>query len=129
MFGKLLFLFLAVPLVEIALFIEIGARIGTLTTLLIIFCTAILGAMLARHEGLKTWWRIQERLRSGQLPDEELLDGLLILLAGALLLTPGFLTDAVGLLLLYQGSRQPLKRWLQARLRRRLQVQYWEWYP
>ena len=126
MLAKLLVAFISVPLVEIVLFIEIGSRIGTWTTLLIVALTAIIGASMAHREGLKTWWRIQEKFYSGVMPDEELLDGLLILIAGALLLTPGFLTDAVGFLLLHPGTRQVGKRWLRRRFRQRFQIHYRE---
>jgi UPF0716 protein FxsA len=126
MLAKLLITFISVPLIEIVLFIEIGSRIGTWTTLLIVALTAILGASMAHQEGLKTWWRIQEKLYSGVMPDEELLDGLFILIAGALLLTPGFLTDAVGFLLLHAGVRQAVKRWLRRRLGQRFQIHYRE---
>jgi UPF0716 protein FxsA len=127
MLAKLLLGFILVPLVEIMLFIEIGSRIGTWTTLLIIAVVAVLGAVLVRREGLKTWWRIQDKLLSGQMPNEELLDGLLVLVAGALLLTPGFFTDAVGFLLLLPPGRQMVKRWLRRRFSQRLQIQYREW--
>ncbi|MGQ4810000.1 hypothetical protein NKDENANG_03443 [Candidatus Entotheonellaceae bacterium PAL068K] len=127
MLVKLLSVFIAVPLIEIILFIEIGSRLGTWTTLLVIAVTAILGASLAHREGVKTWWRLQERLYRGLMPDEELLDGLLILIAGAVLLTPGFLTDAAGFLLLYSGTRQGVKRWLRHRFSQRLQRHYRDW--
>lgn len=127
MLAKLFLMFLIVPLIELVLFIEIGSRIGTWMTLLIIAGTAILGASLARQEGLKTWWRIQDKLSRGTMPDEELLDALMILVAAAVLLTPGFLTDAVGFLLLYPGTRQAIKRWLQRKFNRRLQVHYRDW--
>ena len=126
MLAKLLFVFISVPLVEIVLFIEIGSRIGTWTTLLIVALTAVLGASMAHREGLKACWRIQKKLYSGCMPDEELLDGLLVLVAGALLLTPGFLTDAVGFLLLYPRSRQAVQRWLRYRFSRRFQIDYRE---
>jgi UPF0716 protein FxsA len=127
MLARLLLAFTIVPLVEIVLFIEIGSRIGTWTTLLIIALTAVLGATLAHREGLKTWWRIQDRLASGQMPGEELLDGVLVLIAGALLLTPGFLTDAIGFVMLFPVTRQVIKRWLRRRLTQRLRLQYREW--
>ena len=127
MLAKLLLVFLTVPLVEIMLFIEIGSRIGTWMTLLIVVLTAMLGASLAHREGLKTWWRLQEKLSQGHLPNEELLDGALVLLAGALLLTPGFLTDTLGILLLYTKTRQVIKRWLRRRLTRRWRMQYRQW--
>jgi UPF0716 protein FxsA len=124
---KLLLLFVIVPLIEIMLFIEIGSRIGTWMTLLIVAGTAIVGASLAHQEGLKTWWRIQDKLSSGILPDTELLDALLILIAGLALITPGFLTDTIGFLLLYPSTRQALKRWLRRQLSQRLQVHDREW--
>jgi len=86
----------------------------------------VLGASLTHHEGLKTWWRLQQKLASGALPDEELLDGILILVAGATLLTPGFLTDAIGFTLLYSGTRRIIKRWLRRKFSRSLNVEYRE---
>ena len=127
MLPKLLLAFISVPLVEIMLFIEIGSRIGTWTTLLIVALTAVIGASIAHREGLKTWWRMQEKLYSGQMPDEELLDGLLVLIAGALLLTPGFLTDTVGFLVLYPRARQVLKRWLRQKFSQRFQMHQRDW--
>ena len=127
MFAKLLLVFITVPLLEIVLFIEIGRRIGTLMTLLIVALTAILGAILAHREGLKAWWRIQDRLYQGAMPDDELLDGVLILIAGALLLTPGFLTDAIGFLLLYPGTRRSVKSRLRHKFSQRYQIHYRKW--
>lgn len=127
MFAKLLLIFIMVPLLEIVLFIEIGRRIGTLMTLLIVALTAILGAVLAHREGLKAWWRIQDKLYQGAMPDEELLDGVLILIAGALLLTPGFLTDAIGFSLLFPGTRRPVKSWLRHKFGQRYQIHYRKW--
>ena len=96
MLVKLLLLFIALPLAEIVLLIEIGSRIGTLATLAILVLTAVLGASLAYREGLKVLWRIQQKMAQGIMPDEELIDGVLILAAGIVLLTPGLLTDAAG---------------------------------
>ena len=127
MLAKLFLLFLIVPIIEIVLFIEIGSRIGTPATLLIVVITAILGASLAHREGLKTWWRMQSKLASGSMPDEELLDALMILVAGAVLLTPGFLTDAVGFLLLYPGTRRGIKQWARRKIGQRIQVSHREW--
>lgn len=127
MFAKLLLIFITVPLLEIVLFIEIGRRIGTLMTLLIVALTAILGAVLAHREGLKAWWHIQDKLYQGAMPNEELLDGVLILIAGALLLTPGFLTDAIGFMLLYSGTRRPVKSWMRHKFSQRYQIHYRKW--
>ena len=122
MLARLLALFIALPLAEIVLLIEIGSRIGTLATLAILVLTAVLGAFLAHREGLKVLWRIREKMAQGVMPDEELIDGALILAAGIVLLTPGLLTDAAGVLLLVPGSRQALKRWLRDRFGRRIRV-------
>ena len=127
MLTKLLLLFITIPLIEIMLFIEIGSRLGTWMTLLIVAGTAIVGASLAHQEGLKTWWRIQDKLSSGILPDTELIDALLILIAGITLLTPGFLTDAIGFFLLYPGTRRAVRRWLRRQLSQRLQVHDRDW--
>ena len=127
MLATLFLAFLAIPLIEIVLFIEVGSRIGTWMTLSIVAGTALLGASLARHEGLKTWWRIQDKLASGRMPDAELLEAVVVLLAGVLLLTPGFLTDALGFLLLYPGTRQMMTRWLKRRLSQRLQIYHRKW--
>ena len=122
MLVKLLGLFVALPLAEIVLLIEIGSRLGTLATLAILVLTAVLGAFLAHREGLKVLWRIQEKMAQGIMPDAEMIDGVLILVAGVVLLTPGLLTDAAGLLLLVPGSRAALKRWLRDRFSQRLRV-------
>ena len=127
MLPKLLALFVTIPLLEIVVLLEVGARLGTLTTILILVGTAVGGATLAHREGLKTLWRLQEKMAHGIMPEEELLDGLLILIAGVLLLTPGLLTDAMGVLLLMPVSRQGVKRWLRVRLGQRLQMQQRLW--
>jgi UPF0716 protein FxsA len=127
MLAKLILLFTVIPLVEIILLIEIGSRLGTGVTLLLLLGTALLGAALARHEGLKTLWRVQTKLANGMMPDEELLDGLLILVAGVMLLAPGLLTDVLGVVLLIPGSRRVIKRWLRHFFRQRLQAQYRSW--
>jgi UPF0716 protein FxsA len=113
--------------VELILLIEIGSRLGTVVTLLLLLGTALLGAALARHEGLKTLRRVQTKLADGIMPDEELLDGVLILVAGVMLLTPGFLTDVLGVFLLIPGSRLVVKRWVRRFFRQRLQMQHRSW--
>ncbi len=115
----LLFLFLAVPLVEIYLLIEVGSRIGALPTVALVVGTAVLGAALLRHQGLATLGRARSSLDQGELPAVELLEGVALLLGGALLLTPGFVTDAFGFLCLVPA----LRRALIARLAQRLIVE------
>jgi UPF0716 protein FxsA len=115
---RLLLLFTTVPLVELALLLWIGARIGVLPTVALILGTGVAGASLARLQGLATWRRFQAALAAGRLPGSELLEGLLILVAGALLLTPGILTDAAGFLLLVP----PARRWIVSRAEVRLRA-------
>lgn len=109
-----LLLFITVPIVEIALFIQVGGLIGVWPTIAIVVLTAILGTALLRHQGLGTLRRVQESLEQNRLPVQEMFDGLCLLLAGALLLTPGFFTDAVGLLLFVP----PLRAWAAAAIGR-----------
>ncbi len=106
---RLLLLFVVVPAVELALLIEIGSVIGTANTFAIIVATGIAGSWLARTQGLSVWRRFQERLASGAMPGNELVDGLIVLISGALLLTPGVLTDVVGLLGLIPPSRHVIR--------------------
>lgn len=122
MLGRLILLFTLVPFVELALLIWIGRRIGPLPTFALVVATGVLGASLARHQGLATWARFRRALEQGRLPGTELVEGLLILIAGAVLLTPGVLTDLVGFLLLTPPARRFLVRWAEPRLRARVQV-------
>jgi len=120
MLGPLILLFITVPLVELALLIWVGERLGTLTTVALVIGTGILGASLARFEGLATLRRFQTRLAQGELPHQDIIDGLLILLAGAVLLTPGLLTDTVGFLLLVPPVRAAVRRAIARRLAARV---------
>jgi len=119
--GKLLFLFIAVPAVELVLLIKLGGLIGLLATVAIIFFTGALGATLARWQGLSVLRQIQTQMAQGRLPTNALFDGVIILLAGALLLTPGFLTDIVGFLSLVPGVRNMIKRTIQKRFEKSIQ--------
>ena len=114
---KLFLAFTLIPLVEIYLLIKLGQNFGAITSILLVIFTGILGAYLAKMEGLRTLFRLQETLREGVMPGEELLDALLIALAGLVLITPGFITDAVGFLLLVPFTRMLVKNWLKERLR------------
>jgi len=124
MFGRLLLLFIAVPLLELMILIDIGRVIGTGATLLLIVCTGVLGAYLARREGFRTLAAIRLKIRDGQLPADEMLDGLIILIAGAVLLTPGIITDLFGFLLLFSPARRRFREWLKERFSRHIAVQY-----
>ncbi len=111
-------LFIIIPAVELVLLIEVGKRIGTMPTLGLIVATGVIGATLARHQGLAVMSRLRGEVGAGRLPTDALIDGALILVAGALLVTPGVLTDAVGFLLLIPLTRMALKRHLRTRFQR-----------
>ena len=112
MLFRLFIAFTLIPVIEIYLFIKVGGAIGALNTVIIVILTAFAGAYLARIQGMQTMFKVQSSLQQGIIPKEELIDALLIFVAGILLLTPGFLTDACGLLLLYPSTRYHFKRYL-----------------
>ena len=116
---KLFLAFTIIPVVEIYLLIEIGSVFGVFTSIALVVFTGFLGAYLARIQGLQTLFRIQESLREGRMPSAELLDALLIGIAGLVLLTPGFLTDTVGFVLLIPSTRNAIKYWLQSKIKTR----------
>ncbi len=122
MFGKLLFLFIAIPVAELYLFLTIGKEIGLWPTLAIIVATAFLGAWLTRMQGARAMARFQKATEEGRMPHEEVLDGVMILIAGLVLLTPGFLTDAVGFALLIPPVRTFLRKRLAKALKARVQI-------
>jgi len=109
---KLILIFTIVPFIELSLLIEIGARIGTLNTIMVIVITGVIGAFMARIAGLNVLFKIQENLREGVFPRDELFDGILVLIGGVLLLTPGLLTDALGFFLLLPFGQALVRRWL-----------------
>ena len=113
---KLFLAFTLIPVIEIYLLIKIGGHIGAAKTALLVIATGFAGAYLARMQGLQTMLKVRLSLQQGQLPTEELLDAVLIFVAGVVLLTPGFITDAVGLLLLIPETRFYAKRFIRKRL-------------
>ena len=113
----LLFAFIAVPLLELALFIQVGGIIGLWPTLLIVLLTAIAGSYLVRNQGLREISNLQRSFSELQDPTEPLAHGAMILFAGALLLTPGFFTDVVGMSLLVPGIRQAAFRWAKSKVK------------
>lgn len=117
LFGRLFVLFVLVPVLELALLIQMGRVVGLLPTVALVLLTGVLGASLARREGVRVFFRFQSEIATGRLPGQALFDGLCVLVGGALLLTPGVLTDLVGFALLLPRSR----RWIQSRLRRSLE--------
>lgn len=113
--------FVVVPLAELAVVIRVGQWLGVADTIALLFLISVFGAFMVRREGMGVWRRFQSQLASGSMPGTELVDGVLILVAGALLLTPGFLTDAVGLSLLVPPVRAGLRKAVRHRLTGRIQ--------
>jgi len=110
-------LFLVIPLVEIYVLIQVGSAVGALSTIALCVGTALAGAALLRTQGVSTLLRVQRTLDAGEVPALELLEGAVLLLAGAMLLTPGFVTDAVGFACLVPALRRAMVlRWLERRV-------------
>lgn len=118
-------LFIGVPLAELALLIEVGRRVGIVATIAFVIVTGALGAALARHQGLGVLRDVRSQLSAGQVPASALVDGLIILIAAALLITPGILTDTVGFLCLVPAIRRGLKAVLWRRLQRAVREGGW----
>ena len=122
MLPLLLILFIIVPIAELAVIIQVGQELGIWLTLAILIADSILGSMLMRSQGRAVWRRFNETLRAGRPPAREVLDGVLVIFGGALLLTPGFITDIAGLLLLIPPTRALVRRLLARRLMDRMVV-------
>lgn len=123
MVALLALLFFVVPFAELALVIAVGREIGIGDTLFLMVGISVVGAFLARRQGLGVLREVQRRTDAGEVPGKELIDGLLVFAAAVLLLTPGFLTDAVALLLLVPLVRSGLRRFVRRRFERRAGVQ------
>ena len=111
-FTKLLILFVIVPVTELYILIEVGKKIGSLTTIGIIIFTGILGAYLVKNQGFMILKKIQNDLNDGIMPGDSLIQGAIILAGGILLLTPGFVTDILGFIFLIPVSRNLIKKYL-----------------
>ncbi len=110
---QIIFLFfLIVPFVEIYLLLQIGGIIGVFPTIFMVVFTAALGAWLLRQQGFATWMRFQENLNRGEIPAYEMIEGPMLLVGGALLLTPGFFTDAFGFACLVPGLRRKIAQYV-----------------
>ncbi len=111
--------FLVVPIVEIAVMIQVGQLIGVLPTVVLLLVESAFGAWLVKREGTRSWRALTGAIRSGHLPGRELTDAALVLVGGTLLLTPGFVTDVVGFLVVLPPTRPPARRLLQTYVARR----------
>lgn len=117
-------IFIAVPIIEIAIFIQVGGLIGLWPTIAIVLGTALLGATLIRVQGFQTWRRAEAAMRRGEPPLAEMLDGVFLLVAALLMVTPGLFTDCIGILLLIPPVRREIGRRAAARLARSANVQF-----
>ena len=120
MLPALIVLFIVVPLLELAVILEVGREIGIGPTIAVLIADSVLGSLLMRAQGRAAWRRFTEATRVGRPPAREVIDGALIIAGGALLLTPGFLTDALGLALLLPPTRAVIRRMLARRLMHRM---------
>ncbi|MFW5973059.1 MAG: FxsA family protein [Bacteroidota bacterium] len=118
MFARILLLLLVTPIVELALLLRVGQWIGFWPTIGIIVVTAVAGSVLLKQQGLSVWGTLQRRLQMGELPGTQIIDGVIILVAGALLVTPGVLTDFVGFAGLIPLTRIPIRKYIMRRARR-----------
>ena len=128
-FVVLLLVLLCVPLLELYVIIQVAGGVGTGQTIGLLILVSVVGAWMVRRSGLGVLNQIRDRLGRGELPAAQLVDGLLILLAGALMLTPGFITDAVGLLLLFLPTRVVVRSLLMRHFSKRITVGGWSTGP
>jgi UPF0716 protein FxsA len=118
----LLALFIVVPLAELYVILKVGDAIGAVWTILLLAADSVLGSLLLRAQGRSVWRRFNTGLAEGKMPHREVIDGVLIIFGGAFLITPGFITDVVGLVLLIPPTRAVVRRLLVSRLGRRIAV-------
>jgi UPF0716 protein FxsA len=118
---KLFLAFTLIPVIELYLLIKLGTTVGVFNTLLLVILTGAVGAYLARRQGLEALFKVKARLQQGEPPAEEMLDALIIFIAGIVLLTPGLLTDITGLLLLLPAIRLRFKIWLRKKFNQWMQ--------
>ncbi|EEX94998.1 phage T7 F exclusion suppressor FxsA [Vibrio orientalis CIP 102891 = ATCC 33934] len=116
MFPILLLLFIFVPIIEIGLFIQVGGFLGLWPTIALVLITAFVGASLVRSQGLQTLMSVQNRLQQGELPAQQIFEGVMLAVAGVLLLTPGFMTDALGMLVLLPAPRAMIAKYLMSKM-------------
>ena len=109
-FGRIFFFIFAFALLEVLVLAKVAGLIGWPITIIATVVTALLGSYLFRRQGLETWVRLNQRMQQGDMPGQEMVEGIMLLLGGSLLITPGFITDAVGFALLLPGSRRAMAR-------------------
>ncbi len=112
----LIVLFIGLPILEFALLIKVHGMIGFLPTVLLVFLTGVIGATLVRRQGVNMLFKIRQEMSRGNLPAPQMMDGVMILVAGAFLVTPGLLTDTIGFALLIPFVRERIRFWLRKKL-------------
>ena len=123
-FSYLLTLFIGLPILELALLIRLHGVVGFMPTLLLVLLTGIAGAALVRRQGISILFKIQQEMAAGNLPAPQMMDGIMVLLAGALLVTPGLLTDIAGFALLVPFVREHIRLWLRKKLEEKMNSGY-----
>ena len=118
----LLVVFIVVPLAELYVIIKVGEAIGAPLTILILLLDSVLGSMLLRSQGRAVWRRFNETVRAGRVPHSEIIDGVLVIFGGAFLITPGFITDVIGVVLLVPPTRALVRRGVRRAIERRAVV-------
>ena len=118
----LILIFLVVPIAELYVIYLVGDAIGVLPTFLLLAADSLLGSLLLRSQGRAVWNRFNDAMRAGRVPRREVLDGVLVIFGGAFLITPGFLTDILGLVLLIPPTRTVVRRTVERRIGRRVEV-------
>ena len=108
----LFLLFAVIPMVELALLIKAGSYFGLFNTIILVILTAVIGAYMVKMEGIGVMYRIQQSMQEGVLPEDELINGMMILVAGAMLLTPGFFTDIIGFLMVIPFTRNNIRKFM-----------------
>ncbi|GAA5191464.1 FxsA family protein [Ferrimonas gelatinilytica] len=120
MFFPLFLLFVVVPVAEIYVLVSVGSVLGAFNTIALVLLTALLGASLVRSQGLATLMDVQQRLSRGEMPGQQIIEAMLLALAGVLLVTPGFVTDFFGLLILTPVTRAPIARYVMTHMQVRM---------
>jgi UPF0716 protein FxsA len=118
----LVLVFIVVPILELYVILKVGDAIGAVPTILLLVADSLLGSWLLRQQGRSVWARFNETLAAGRMPHREVLDGVLVIFGGAFLITPGFITDIVGIVLLIPPSRSLVRRIVARRLGRRVAI-------
>ncbi|MEC7108016.1 MAG: FxsA family protein [Verrucomicrobiota bacterium] len=114
--NKLLLIFITLPILELAVLLRLDDAIGLFQTIVLIFLTGIIGAWLVRQQGISIIFKIKKEISDGNMPAKEMIDGVMVLIAGAVLVTPGLITDIFGFLLLIPYTRNFIRKWIRHRI-------------